>query len=99
MDNKKLLFTGAASLCGFLSFGQALAAGIPLPANFAVPANSVSDRGFTLRTAQAPQDPPLANNLVRALHQLNGTLTDTNGVLVVNEAIPGTGPGGAYFTD
>ncbi len=99
MDFRNQIITRAALLCGFLAGEAVFAAGFPLPAGSAVPASSVTDRGFTVRAAQAPQDPPLANNFVRAIHQLDGTLTDTNGVAVANQAVPGTAPGGAYFVD
>lgn len=82
-----------------LSCAWSHAATITLPADSAVLAASVSDRGFTVRTVQGPDVPPLANNAVRALRQLNGTLVDEAGVPVPNQAVPGTNPGGVYFTD
>src|SRR5688572_26743556 len=88
----------SASLLLSLSAGI-YAASVTLPADSAVPANSVSERGFTVRTVQGPDTPPLANNAVRALRQLNGTLTDETGALVPNQANPGPNAGGAYFTD
>jgi hypothetical protein len=80
------------------SIAASQAASVTLPADSVVPANSVADRGFTVRTVQAPQATVVANNLVRATRQLNGTLTDETGALVPNEAMPGPNAG-AYFTD
>jgi hypothetical protein len=91
--------TTALVLHGFVAGASLYAAGIDLPANVAVPPGSVTDRGFTVRTVQAPQLPALANNSVRAIKQLNGTLTDETGALVPNEATPGPNAGGAFYTD
>ena len=74
------------------------AASVTLPAESAVPASSVSERGFTVRTAQGPLEPALANNVVRATRQINGTLTDATGTLVPNEATEGPN-NGTYFND
>ena len=87
-----------ASMLLLASVGWAQAASVTLPADSVVPASSVADRGFTVRTVQAPQTNILANNVVRATRQLNGTLTDASGALVPNEAVPGPNAG-AYFTD
>ena len=38
MDNKKLLYSGAALLCGFFSARQALTAKVALPAEYAASA-------------------------------------------------------------
>jgi hypothetical protein len=74
------------------------AASVTLPADSVVPASSVSDRGFTVRVVQGPFEPPLANNVVRATQQLNGTLTDASGTLVPNEAPAGPNSG-AYYNE
>ncbi|MFO1461138.1 MAG: hypothetical protein U1G08_17250 [Verrucomicrobiota bacterium] len=52
-----------------------------------------------IRSAQAPADAVVANNAIRALKQINGTLTDASGVLIPNEAAPGSEAGGAYAVD
>ena len=67
---------------------QLQAATNSLPASAALPLGSSSTRGFAVRTLQGPAEPALANNILRALRQLNGTLTDTNGVAVPNQAFP-----------
>ncbi len=51
-----------------------------------------------MRTLQGPAQPALANNSLRAFRQLNGTLSDTNGVAVPDEAIKPT-PDAAYAKD
>ncbi len=66
-----------------------------LPATLALPLGSSTTRGVSVRTVQGPAEPALANNVLRALRQLNGTLTDTNGVAVANEAVPPS-TGAAY---
>src|SRR5688500_1758488 len=82
-----------------MATSAAYAASVTLPADSAVPASSVSQRGFTVRTVQGPDTPPLANNAVRAIRQLNGTLVDETGAPVPNQAIPGPNAGGVYFAD
>jgi len=63
-----------------------------LPASAALPLGSASDRGFMVRTVQAPVDAAVLNNSIRALKQINGTLKDADGNPVPNEAIPGPAP-------
>src|SRR5262245_24264328 len=70
-----------------------------LPADAAYPIGSGLDQGFTIRVVQAPEATPVANSFVRAVHQLNGTLTYADGTLVPNEALPGPNPDGSYNTD
>ena len=70
-----------------------------LPADLALPASSATARGFVVRTVQAPQDAVIGNNFVRALKQLDGTLADSAGALVPNEATPGPNPDGSYTVD
>ena len=72
-----------------------------LPASAQLPASGSTERGFIVRVAQGPAEPALANNGVRALRQINGTLVDAAGVAVPNEALPGsvTSPAGATLVD
>jgi len=70
-----------------------------LPAGLAAPLNSSTNRGFLVRTVQAPADVQVGNSYVRAYKQLNGTLVDTNKVLVPNEAFAGTNTDGSYTID
>jgi hypothetical protein len=72
------------------------AADVLLPAEAALPVTTVGAAGFRVRTVQAPQNIAVGNNFVRALRQLDGTLTDDNGVLVDNIATPGPNPDGSY---
>jgi hypothetical protein len=74
-------------------------AAVTLPASAALPTNSVSNPGFTVRTAQATNTVVVANSFLRATRQINGLLTDTNGALVANIADAGPNPGGVYFAD
>src|SRR5215212_8122600 len=73
-------------------------AAINLPATAALPLGSSTTRGFTVRTVQGPDQPTLANNSIRAVQQLNGTLRDSAGALVPNEAIAPE-IGSAYLSD
>ncbi|MCL4178544.1 MAG: hypothetical protein KJ072_12485 [Verrucomicrobia bacterium] len=75
------------------------AATVTLPASAAGPLGSSTTRGIIVRSAQAPSDAPVANSFLRATRQLNGTLTDSEGVLIPNEAIAGPNPGGSYFVN
>src|ERR1051326_4394537 len=68
--------------------GVIRAATITLPIDAAAPTNSSTTQGFVVRSAQGPQTPPLANSVVRAIKQLNGTLGDASGTTVTNEALP-----------
>jgi hypothetical protein len=89
----------ALLLSGLVAGASLYAAPIDLPSNVAVPAGSVGAPGFTVRTVQGPETPPLANNSVRAIRQINGTLTDDSGAPVSNEAIAGPNPDGSYYAD
>jgi hypothetical protein len=75
------------------------AATITLPDSAAGALGSASDRGFVVRVSQAPEAVEIANNYVRALQQLNGTLLDSTGTAVPNEASAGTNTDGSYNTD
>ena len=72
---------------------------INLPESAALPAGSSSTRGFLIRSVQAPADAVVANNAIRALKQINGTLTDASGALIPNEATAGSEAGGAHAVD
>ncbi len=85
-----------AWLAGALLTTPALVADVTLPADAAGPQGSGSNPGFLVRTVQAPQAPALANSVIRAIKQLNGTLVDAGGTPVPNEAIPGTNADGSY---
>ncbi|MBM3847958.1 MAG: hypothetical protein FJ405_16940, partial [Verrucomicrobia bacterium] len=70
-----------------------------LPASAAGPTSAASNPGFRVRTVQAPLGTPLRNNFLRAVQQLNGTLTDQSGAPIQNNAIPGTNADGSHDLD
>jgi hypothetical protein len=86
-------------LSGLTAGLSGLGAPAVLPEDAAAPLGSSSSRGFLVRTVQAPLETALQNNVIRATRQLNGTLTDTNGVAVPNEAVAGTNPDGSHNAD
>jgi hypothetical protein len=75
---------------------EVYSATIALPPSAALPLGSSTTRGFQVRTAQAAADAALVNNSIRAMKQINGTLTDSAGNLVPNEAVAGPEAGGSY---
>jgi hypothetical protein len=81
-----------------LGLPSVFAATTALPASAALPLNSGSNPGFVVRTRQAPAEPALVNNSIRALRQLNGTLLDAEGAPVTNEAVAGPTANGGYET-
>jgi len=82
-----------------LGAGSAIAGTTALPSGLALNPSTSSNRGFVVRTFQAPAETVVGNNFIRALSQINGTLKDTNGVVIPNDAIVGPEVGGAYFVD
>ncbi len=91
---KNSLIPICAALAGSL-YGVHGAA-VDLPASSALPLGSSTTPGFIVRTAQGPALPLLANSSIRAVKQLNGTLTDAEGAPVANEAIAGANADGSY---
>jgi hypothetical protein len=89
-----------ALIAGLLaSAGIAHAAAVALPASAALPLGTSTTRGFTVRSVQGPATPLLANSSIRAVKQLDGTLTDSAGAVVPNEAISGSNGDGSYNVD
>ncbi|HOW65943.1 MAG TPA: hypothetical protein PK256_11685, partial [Verrucomicrobiota bacterium] len=89
-----------ACLIGAMAlFETARAATVTLPSDAAAPPGSASNPGFLVRSVQAPPDAIVANNILRAVKQLNGTLTDADGAPVPNEAIAGPNIDGSYNVD
>ena len=86
-----------AGVMVFTAITAQLHAGVTLPTSAALPTNSVSNPGFTVRTAQASTNVVVANSFIRALRQINGILTDSGGVTITNAATPGPNAGGVYF--
>src|SRR6266704_475547 len=68
-----------------------------LPVSLAAPLGSSTNRGFVIRVAQAwSTNGPVANSYSRAYKQINGTLLDTNNLLIVNAANPGPNSDGSF---
>lgn len=84
MKVSPFLFAGVSTALAL----QLQAATNSLPASAALPLGTSTTRGFAVRTLQGAAEPALANNILRAVRQLNGTLTDTNGLVVPNQALP-----------
>lgn len=84
-------------ILGIITGNSASAAAIPLPAEAALAPNTASDGGFAVRTVQASTNVVVGNALLRAIRQLNGTLTDTNGASISNVATAGPNAGGVYY--
>ena len=85
-----------------LSFAFAFSgqtASVLLPSAAAAPLGSSTNRGFVVRTVQAPETNIVANSFQRALKQLNGTLLDASGNTITNEALPGPNLDGSYNQD
>src|SRR5262245_36002796 len=72
---------------------------VNLPEDAAFPADKATNSGFTIRTSQASTNFVVGNNLLRAIKQLDGTLTDAANNTITNVAIPGLEPDGAYVRD
>ncbi len=70
-----------------------------LPASLALNPSTSTDRGFTVRVAQAPPETQIGNSFLRAIRQLNGTLVDAAGNPVSNDAVAGPETGGFYHVD
>lgn len=88
--------TAAACLGAVGMLITSLAATTPLPATAALPLGSGTGPGFVVRTVQGPFEPALLNNSIRALKQINGTLTDAAGDPVPDEAFPGGNADGSH---
>ncbi len=86
-------------LLSCLAASTALAGTTELPPSLAGAPGSASNRGFVVRSVQAPVDAVLTHNSLRAIRQLHGTLTDEAGTPIPNEATPGPEPGGVYYVD
>ncbi|MCP5516601.1 MAG: hypothetical protein H7A45_04985 [Verrucomicrobiales bacterium] len=91
--------TSSALLAGLALSSLGQAATVQLPASAALPPGSGTDSGFAIRVAQAPVDAEVGNNYLRALRQIEGTLTDIEGNPIADEAFEGTGPGGSHLED
>src|SRR5688572_5046897 len=94
-----VLFLRVVCAVSILSAVLGQAAPIVLSPASALPPGSGIDRGFIVRTVQGPTNEVLANSFNRAVRQLNGTLRDSTGQLVSNEALPGPRPDGSYLAD
>ena len=82
-----------------LALGAAQAATNTLPDRLMQQLGSASVRGFVVRSVQAGQDATITHGFSRAIQQLNGTLLDSTGAEVANEATPGGNADGSYDVD
>jgi len=90
----------SALLAGLVAgLTQGSAADVAIPPEAALPLSSALTPGFSVRTVIAPDGSVLDNSYLRALRQVNGTLTDATGQLVSNVAVPGSNPDGSYNVD
>jgi hypothetical protein len=88
-----VLFSLGATL---IVLATARAATNTLPDSALQALGSANTRGFVVRTVQAPMDAAIPHGYGRAIQQLNGTLHDSSGIPVPNEAIPGPNADGSY---
>jgi hypothetical protein len=98
---KTLVVLSPRLVCALFALFAVTSNGAPIvlsPAS-ALPPGSGLERGFLVRTVQAPTNEVPANSFNRAVRQLNGTLRDSTGQLVANEAGPGPRPDGSYTAD
>jgi hypothetical protein len=72
---------------------------VTLPVAAARPPGSGSNPGMVVRTVQAAPEAIIDNTFLRAIRQLNGTLTDSEGTLIGDISEPGPQPGGVTFVD
>lgn len=72
---------------------------VVLPENAAASVNAGQNRGFRVRSVQAPDLTEIPNSLERAIRQLNGTLRDVAGDSVADEAEKGGNPDGSFDVD
>jgi hypothetical protein len=104
LRTSEILMKRTTSIGSLLALNLAVALCVPaatntLLATAAGPLGSGSDPGLLVRTAQAPEDAAIPNNLVRAIRQLNGTLIDDNTNAVPDQAIAGPNADGSYPVD
>ncbi|MEO6034509.1 MAG: hypothetical protein ABIQ35_04565, partial [Verrucomicrobiota bacterium] len=97
MKTNRRLIHCIAGMMAITALTARVQGAVTLPSSAALPTNSVSNRGFTVRTAQASATNIVANSLIRASRQINGILTDAGGITISNLAFPGPQSGGAYF--
>lgn len=79
---------------GPLAFAQT-----EIPAGIAGDLGTGQDRGFRVRSAQAPEFTEIPRSIDRARQQLNGTLVDLSGEQVADEAVQGPNPDGSFNVD
>jgi len=97
--NPSLKLLGSVVLAMLATAASGRAATVVLPSDAAAALGTSTTRGLIVRTVQAPELTVVGNSLVRAVKQLNGTLTDGSGAAVPNEATPGPNSDGSYFQD
>ena len=90
-------------MASFLASFSLLCAGssraVDIPAGIAGDPGTGQNRGFLVRSAQAPDLTEIPNSATRARQQLNGTLRDAGGDLVEDQAEQGENPDGSFDVD
>ncbi len=84
---------------GWIAVEPVRATTLELQARAALPLDSGIQRGFRLRTAQAPNIEALPNTYLRAIQQINGTLLNNLGEPIPNVARPGPNTDGSFTVD
>ena len=96
LPTKRSTYIGLTVACALAASVTQAQTTTVLPASLAAPLNSSTNSGFLIRTVQAPDLYVAANSYIRALRQLDGTLVDSTGVAVPNEATPGPNADGSF---
>lgn len=86
-------------LLGSLLWTSTALGQVTLPVSAVAPPGSGSNPGFVVRTVQAPPEAVIDNTYLRAVRQLNGTLTDAEGNTLEDISEVGPQPGGVTFAD
>jgi hypothetical protein len=94
----KYLLPSLGLLGSFLYCSSALGQ-VTLPVSAAFPPGSGANPGFVVKTVQAAPEAVIDNTYLRAVRQLNGTLTDAGGAPVPDISEPGPQPGGVTYAD
>ena len=98
MKLPRLFYPIAFSLGTFVPIASAQDP-VSIPDGVAGPLDAGQNRGFRVRSAQAPEFTEILNSVDRAVQQLNGTLRDINGDPVENEAESGPNDDGSFDVD
>ena len=84
----------ASLITTFTATGQ-----VTLPVSALLPTGSGANTGFVVKAVQAPPEAVIDNTFLRAIRQINGTLTDAEGTVIEDISEPGPQPGGVTYAD